>query len=78
MTFLRTKLERLEMKLRDLIAVLSAGAAVTVWKCTKFANGHGLYYLGPEYGDIIIFSGSGLTSLGLVIAYFATKFRNDK
>lgn len=66
------------MRLRDLIAVLACGAAITLWQYSKFANEHGLYYVSPEYGDEIIFGVSGVISLVAVIAYIVGKFRGGK
>ena len=66
------------MRLRDLVAVLAFGMAVTAWQYTKFANGHGLYYISPEHGDKIIFGVSGAIALAVVVAYIAGKFRGRK
>lgn len=66
------------MRLRDLIAVLAFGLAVTVWQYAKFSNGNGLYYISPEHGDEIILGVSGSIALAVVVAYIVGKFRGKK
>jgi hypothetical protein len=64
-----------KMGLRNLIAILAFGAAITLWQYSKFVNRHGLYYVSPEHGDEIIFGVSGAIGLAVVAAYILGKFR---